>query len=65
MCDIEKALKTLESMDLKNTQKYDEIKDSCMKEFEEFPMEYCEYCSYNNHDPEVGIFNQCTRNQWE
>jgi hypothetical protein len=39
--------------------------NSCMKEFEEYPLEYCEFCRYNNHDPEVGIFNQCTRNQWE
>lgn len=36
----------------------------CMRPYEDFPLEYCEYCKYNNHDPSVGIFNHCTRGDY-
>lgn len=41
---------------------FDTLDDNdCLKDLEEFPGEYCEYCKYNNYDPSVGIFNQCMR----
>ena len=34
-----------------------------LREIEDYPLEYCENCQYNNYDPEVGIFNQCTKGE--
>lgn len=36
----------------------------CMKEFEDFPLEYCEFCPNFNNDPEVGI-KMCMREDEE
>lgn len=37
--------------------------NGCMKDLEEYPGEYCEFCKFNYHEPEVGIFHQCMREE--
>ena len=59
--NIEPLLRELVKMGLKTLL---QTLSECMRPYEDFPLEYCEYCKYNNHDPSVGIFNHCTRGDY-